>query len=70
MNEEVVEEHNELEFVISLDYSTNEADLYSCSEWAALYPELGEYNNNPLISGGAGIVAEDGTMCTEQISIS
>jgi uncharacterized protein YggL (DUF469 family) len=26
--------------------------------------------NNPLAFGGAGIVAEDGTMCTEEISIS
>ncbi len=28
-----------------------------------------EDNNNPLISGGAGIMAEDGTMCTDEISI-
>tara|TARA_Y100000590_G_scaffold144745_1_gene166385 strand:+ start:255 stop:1073 length:819 start_codon:yes stop_codon:yes gene_type:complete len=46
---EVVEEYDEIEFLISLDYSTNEADLYSCSQWANLYPELGNYGNNPLI---------------------
>ena len=26
--------------------------------------------NNPLTFGGAGIVAEDGTMCTDEIRIS
>ena len=29
-----------------------------------------EDKNNPLDFGGAGIVAEDGTMCTDQISVS
>jgi len=29
-----------------------------------------EDNNNTFITGGAGIVAEDGTMCTNEISIS
>ena len=29
-----------------------------------------EDTNNPLAFGGAGIVTEDGTMCTEEISIS
>ena len=46
---EVLEEYNEVQFLVSLDYSSNEADLYSCSEWADLYTELGEYDNNPLI---------------------
>ena len=50
--EEVVEENDELQFLVSLDYSTNEADLYSCNEWAELYTELGEYGNNPLIVDG------------------
>ena len=49
---EVVEEYDEIEFLISLDYSTNEADLYSCSQWANLYPELGNHGNNPLILDG------------------
>ena len=49
---EVVEEHDELQFLVSLDYSSNDADLYSCSEWADLYTELGEYDNNPLILDG------------------
>ena len=46
---EVVEEYDEVQFLVSLDYSSNEADLYSCSEWTDLYIELGEYDNNPLI---------------------
>ena len=46
---EVVEEYDEIQFLVSLDYSTNEGDIYSCSEWADLYTELGEYDNNPLI---------------------
>ena len=46
---EVVEEYDEVQFLISLDYSSNDADLYSCDEWSDLYIELGEYGNNPLI---------------------
>ncbi|MBH91115.1 MAG: hypothetical protein CMG67_03265 [Candidatus Marinimicrobia bacterium] len=46
---EVIENYEELQFFISLDYSSNEDDLYSCSQWADLYDELGEYGNNPLI---------------------
>lgn len=49
---EVVEEYEELQFLVSLDYSSNDTDLYSCSEWANLYTELGEYDNNPLILNG------------------
>ena len=46
---EVIEEYNEVQFFISLDYSSGQDELYSCSEWADLYDELGEYGNNPLI---------------------
>ena len=46
---EVISEYEEIQFIVSLDYSTNEADLYSCSEWADLYTELGNYGNDPLI---------------------
>ena len=49
---EVVEEYDELEFLVSLDYSSLEEDLYSCEEWADLYMELGDYGNNPLIVSG------------------
>ena len=28
-----------------------------------------EDKNNPLISGGAGIFVEDGTMCTNEITL-
>tara|TARA_Y100000590_G_scaffold457717_1_gene610919 strand:+ start:2041 stop:2859 length:819 start_codon:yes stop_codon:yes gene_type:complete len=49
---EYVEEYDELQFIVSLDYSSNEADLYTCDEWATLYSELGLYNNNPLILDG------------------
>ena len=46
---EVIEEYDELQFFVSLDYSTDGEGLYSCSEWADLYEELGGYGNNPLI---------------------
>ena len=46
---EVIEEYDELQFLVSLDYSSNETDLYSCNEWADLYSELGQFDNNPLI---------------------
>jgi len=46
---EVVEEYDEIQFFVSLDYSSNEADVYSCSQWGELYVELGVNNNNPLI---------------------
>ena len=46
---EVIEEYNEIQFFISLDYSSSENELYSCSEWADLYDELGEHGNNQLI---------------------
>ena len=46
---EIVEQYDEIQFLVSLDYSSNETDVYSCSEWADLYSELGQYDNNPLI---------------------
>tara|TARA_Y100001970_G_scaffold268372_1_gene359571 strand:- start:13772 stop:14590 length:819 start_codon:yes stop_codon:yes gene_type:complete len=46
---EYIEDYDELQFVVSLDYSVDEDELYTCSEWANLYVELGEHNNNPLI---------------------
>jgi hypothetical protein len=49
---EVMETHEEVQFLVNLDYSSHEADLYSCNEWASLYSELGEYDNNPLIVDG------------------
>ena len=49
---EVIEEYEELEFLVSLDYSSNPSDEYSCNEWAVLYSNLGQYNNNPLILDG------------------
>ena len=49
---EFIEQYDEIQFIVSLDYSTDEADIYSCSEWQALYPELGEHGNNPLILDG------------------
>ena len=39
----------EVQFLVSLDYSQNENDLYSCQDWENLYTELGDFNNNPLI---------------------
>ena len=49
---EVMEDHTEVQFLVSLDYSSNDADLYSCGEWKNLYTELGEFGNNPLILDG------------------
>ena len=49
---EVLEEYNDVQFLVSLDYNSNDADLYSCEEWTDLYSELGEYDNNPLILDG------------------
>ena len=46
---EFVEEYDELQFLVSLDDSSNGNGPYSCSEWTDLYVELGEYDNNPLI---------------------
>ena len=46
---EVLEEYNQVQFLVTLDYSQDESELYSCSEWAGLYDELGEFSNNPLI---------------------
>ena len=46
---EVVEEYDEIQFLVSLDYTDTEPTLYSCNEWANLYIELGENDNNPLI---------------------
>ena len=49
---EFVEQYDEIQFLVSLDYSSNDADVYSCSEWTELYSVLGQYNNNPLILDG------------------
>ena len=46
---EILEQYEDVQFLVSLDYSSNDVDLYSCSQWAELYTELGEYDNNPLI---------------------
>ena len=49
---EVVDSYDEVHFLVSLDYCSNDADLYSCNEWADLYIELGDFDNNPLILNG------------------
>ena len=46
---EVVEQYDDVEFLVSLDYNSNDADVYSCTQWADLYTDLGEFDNNPLI---------------------
>ena len=49
---QVIESIEEIQFLVSLDYSTPEfgnQNLYSCEQWASLYAELGDYGNNPLI---------------------
>jgi len=49
---EVMQDYENVKFFVSLDYSSNETDLYTCNEWANLYQELGDHNNNPLIIDG------------------
>ena len=52
---EVIEEFDEVQFLVSLDYNSSEfgyQNFYSCSEWAQLYSELGQYGNSPLIIDG------------------
>ena len=49
---EFLEPYNEIQFIVSLDYSTDENEPYNCTDWSQLYPELGEHGNNPLILDG------------------
>ena len=49
---EYIEQYDELQFLVSFDDGSNGNGPYSCSEWADLYVELGEYDNNPLILDG------------------
>ena len=49
---EFVEEYDELQFIVSLDYSSSAGDQYTCTEWSDLYEELGDFDNNPLILDG------------------
>ena len=37
----VLEEYDQVQFLVSLDYNQDESELYSCSDWADLYDELG-----------------------------
>ena len=57
---EVVEQYDEIQFLVSLDYNSNESDLYSCSEWSDLYSELGEFGNDPMILNGDDDLNDDG----------
>jgi hypothetical protein len=49
---EYIDENEHVQFIVSLDDSSNGNGPYSCSEWSDLYAELGEYDNNPLILDG------------------
>ena len=49
---EYIEQYDELQFLVSFDDGSNGNGPYSCSEWADLYVELGEYDNSPLILNG------------------
>ena len=49
---EFVEAYNEIQFIVSLDYSTDENEPYTCTDWNQLYTELGDYGNTPLILDG------------------
>ena len=45
-------QNQDIEFVVSLDYSLEEFSDFECLEWGNLYEELGVYGNNPLILNG------------------
>ena len=49
---EFLEDYDEMQFIVSLDYSNDELEPYSCQDWANLYPQLGDHGNNPLILDG------------------
>ena len=46
---QVVDEYSEIQFIVSLDYCSDEEDAFSCNQWADLYTQLGQHGNNPLI---------------------
>ena len=45
-------QNEDIEFIVSLDYSLEEFSDFECLEWGDLYQELGTYGNNPLILNG------------------
>ena len=49
---EFVESYEEIQFLVSLDYSTDENEPFTCIDWSDLYLQLGEFGNNPLILDG------------------
>ena len=56
----VIHDYEEVEFYVSLDYHTDDSELYSCGEWGNLYTELGLYDNQPTILDGDTDLDEDG----------
>jgi len=45
-------QNQDIEFIVSLDYSLEAFSDYECLEWGNLYEELGLYGNDPLILNG------------------
>ena len=53
-------QNEDIEFIVSLDYSLEAFSDYECLEWGNLYEELGLYGNNPLILNGDTDFDSDG----------
>ena len=53
-------QNEDIEFIVSLDYSLEEFSDYECLEWGDLYEELGVYDNDPLIVNGDTDFDSDG----------
>ena len=51
----------DLEFIVSLDYSLEDFSDFECLEWGDLYDELGLYGNEPLIINGDTDFDSDGS---------
>ena len=45
-------QNEDIEYIVSLDYSLEEFSDFQCLEWGNLYEELGTYGNDPLILNG------------------
>ena len=53
-------QNQDVEFIVSLDYSLDAFADFECLEWGDLYEELGVYGNDPLILNGDTDFDSDG----------
>ena len=56
----IINDYDEIEFYVSLDYHSNESELYDCQGWGNLYTELGVFDNQPTILNGDTDLDQDG----------